>query len=90
MESLYIVERHARLHDSICRNGEDRKIEFCKNNIYYYYYYRNRVIDREEEGKTNGFQTITYARVLLRRFRMREDVHVAVRVRPRVEIRGHY
>lgn len=90
VESLYIVERHARLHDSICRNSEDRKIQFCKNNIYYYYYYRNRVIDREEEGKTSGFQTITYARVLLRRFRMREDVHVAVRVRPRVEIRGHY
>ena len=48
------------------------------------------MIDREEEGKTSQFQKITYARVLLRRFRMREDVHVAVRVRPRVQIRGHY
>lgn len=88
MESLYIVERH----DCTIRFVETVKIvfQFCKNNIYYYYYYRNRVIDREEEGKTSGFQTITYARVLLRRFRMREDVHVAVRVRPRVEIRGHH
>lgn len=45
-----------------------------------------RVGNREEEEEI----VTTYGRVLLRRFGMREDVHVAVWIRPRVQVGGHY